>query len=55
MIAHVSMDEVLRPGEVFGSGTVGDGSGMERGTMLKRGDIVEFEVEGLGILQNTIA
>jgi 2-keto-4-pentenoate hydratase/2-oxohepta-3-ene-1,7-dioic acid hydratase in catechol pathway len=55
MIAHVSMEEELRPGEVLGSGTVGDGSGMERGTMLKRGDVVELEVEHLGVLRNTVA
>jgi 2-keto-4-pentenoate hydratase/2-oxohepta-3-ene-1,7-dioic acid hydratase in catechol pathway len=54
MIAHVSMDETLRPGEVLGSGTVGDGSGMERGTMLRRGDVVELEVERLGILRNAV-
>ena len=34
MIAHVSTDELLRPGEVLGSGTVGGGSGAERGTLL---------------------
>ena len=48
MIAHVSMDEELRPGEVLGSGTVGGGSGAERGTFLRRGDVVELEVERLG-------
>jgi 2-keto-4-pentenoate hydratase/2-oxohepta-3-ene-1,7-dioic acid hydratase in catechol pathway len=54
MIAHVSLDETLRPGEVLGSGTVGGGSGAERGTFLRRGDVVELEVEGLGILRNTV-
>lgn len=54
MIAHVSMDETLRPGEVLGSGTVGNGSGAERGTFLQRGDRVELEVERLGILRNTV-
>lgn len=55
MIAHVSTGELLRPGEVLGSGTVGGGSGAERGTLLRRGDIVELEVERLGILRNTVA
>jgi 2-keto-4-pentenoate hydratase/2-oxohepta-3-ene-1,7-dioic acid hydratase in catechol pathway len=54
MIAHVSTGELLRPGEVLGSGTVGGGSGAERGTLLRRGDIVELEVERLGILRNTV-
>ena len=54
MIAHVSRDEVLRAGEVLGSGTVGGGSGAERGTLLRRGDVVELEVERLGILRNRV-
>jgi 2-keto-4-pentenoate hydratase/2-oxohepta-3-ene-1,7-dioic acid hydratase in catechol pathway len=54
MIAHVSTDELLRRGEVLGSGTVGGGSGTERGTLLKRGDVVELEVERLGILRNRV-
>ena len=54
MIAHVSTDEELHPGEVLGSGTVGGGSGMERGMFLRRGDVVELEVERLGILRNTV-
>ena len=54
MIAHVSKDEELRPGEVLGSGTVGGGSGAERGTLLRRGDVVELEVERLGTLRNRV-
>ncbi len=54
MIAHASTDEYLHPGEILGSGTVGDGSGAERGTLLNRGDVVELEVEYLGTLRNRI-
>jgi 2-keto-4-pentenoate hydratase/2-oxohepta-3-ene-1,7-dioic acid hydratase in catechol pathway len=54
MIAHVSTDERLQPGEILGSGTVGGGSGTERGTLLGRGDVVELEVERLGILRNRV-
>ena len=54
MIAHVSTDELLRPGEILGSGTVGGGSGAERGTLLGRGDVVELEVERLGTLRNRV-
>jgi 2-keto-4-pentenoate hydratase/2-oxohepta-3-ene-1,7-dioic acid hydratase in catechol pathway len=54
MIAHASRDEYLRPGEVLGSGTVGGGSGAERGTLLHRGDVVELEVECLGTLRNRV-
>lgn len=55
MIARASMDEDLRAGEIFGSGTVGNGSGAERGQFLGVGDSIDLEVEGLGTLHNTIA
>lgn len=54
LIAHASMGEQLVPGEVFGSGTVGNGSGAEIGTFLRRGDIVELEVAGIGTLRNRV-
>ena len=54
MIAHASRDEELCPGEVFGSGTVGNGSGAERGVALKRGDVVELTVAGIGVLRNRV-
>ena len=52
MIAHVSVDETLKAGEFFGSGTVGGGCGLERGVFLKPGDVVELDIEGLGVLRN---
>jgi 2-keto-4-pentenoate hydratase/2-oxohepta-3-ene-1,7-dioic acid hydratase in catechol pathway len=54
ILAHVSRDETLRAGEFIGSGTVGSGCGLELGRFLSAGDIVELEVEGLGILRNRI-
>ncbi len=54
MIAHVSTDETLHAGEFFGSGTVGFGCGLEQGRFLKPGDVVELEVEGLGVLRNRV-
>lgn len=54
MIAHASRDEWIEVGEVFGTGTVGWGSAAERGTALKRGDVVELEVEHLGMLRNRV-
>ncbi len=53
-IAHASRSETLHPGEFFGSGTVGNGCGLEHGRFLKPGDTVELEVEGLGILRNRV-
>jgi nucleoside-diphosphate-sugar epimerase len=51
-IAFVSRSETLHPGEVLGSGTVGSRCGLERGRFLSDGDVVELEVEGIGVLRN---
>ncbi|OIU70315.1 fumarylacetoacetate hydrolase family protein [Rossellomorea aquimaris] len=59
MIERASKDVTLYPGEVIGSGTVGTGCILEVGTdthrWLRAGDEVELEIEGLGVLQNTVA
>ncbi len=54
LIAHISQSETLYPGEFFGSGTVGNGCGLERMKFLKHGDVIELEVEGIGILRNRV-
>ena len=54
LIAHVSQSETLHPGEFFGSGTVGGGCGLELERYLSDGDVVEVEVEGIGILRNRL-
>jgi 2-keto-4-pentenoate hydratase/2-oxohepta-3-ene-1,7-dioic acid hydratase in catechol pathway len=54
MIAHASHSEALVPGEIFGTGTVGNGSLAERGESLQRGDVIELEVEHLGTLRNRV-
>lgn len=54
MIAFVSRDETLYPGEFFGSGTTGNGCGLELDRWLKPGDVVELEVEGIGVLRNKV-
>ena len=53
-IAHASRSETLHPGEFFGSGTVGNGCGLENLRFLKPNDVVELEVEGIGILRNRV-
>ena len=54
--AHAAQNTVLRPGDVLGSGTVGTGCILELGDgrWLQPGDVVELEVEGIGVLRNTI-
>jgi 2-keto-4-pentenoate hydratase/2-oxohepta-3-ene-1,7-dioic acid hydratase in catechol pathway len=54
IIAFVSRSETLHPGEILGSGTVGGGCGLELGRFLTPGDVVELEVERIGVLRNRI-
>jgi 2-keto-4-pentenoate hydratase/2-oxohepta-3-ene-1,7-dioic acid hydratase in catechol pathway len=54
VIAHVSRNETLRAGEVLGSGTVGNGCGLELGRFLAPDAVVELEIEGLGTLRNRL-
>jgi fumarylacetoacetate (FAA) hydrolase len=56
ILAHAARNTTLRPGDVLGSGTVGTGCILEHGDdrWLNRGDVVELEVEGIGVLRNRI-
>lgn len=54
MIAHVSRGETIYPGDVFGSGTVGGGCGLELDRYLNPGDVVELEIQPIGILRNRV-
>jgi 2-keto-4-pentenoate hydratase/2-oxohepta-3-ene-1,7-dioic acid hydratase in catechol pathway len=54
MIAHLSMEETLYPGDVLGSGTVGFGSGFELDRWPQPGDVMELEIENLGALRNQV-
>lgn len=53
LIAYVSIGDVVQPGDIIGSGTVGNGSGLELGRHLSPGDVVELEVDGVGVLRNS--
>jgi 2-keto-4-pentenoate hydratase/2-oxohepta-3-ene-1,7-dioic acid hydratase in catechol pathway len=55
LIAHVSQGETIYPGELWGSGTVTGGSGLELGRWLQPGDVVELEIEGIGTLRNRVS
>lgn len=54
LIAHISQDETLMPGEFIGSGTVGNGCGLELGWYLEHNDEIELEVEKIGVLKNKV-
>ena len=51
-IAFISQSETLHAGEIIGSGTVGTGCGLELGRYLNAGDLVELEIEKIGVLRN---
>jgi 2-keto-4-pentenoate hydratase/2-oxohepta-3-ene-1,7-dioic acid hydratase in catechol pathway len=55
IISHISQNETLLPGDIIASGTVGRGCLLEhdRG-FLAPGDVVELEVERLGLLRSTV-
>lgn len=59
ILAHASRDADLRPGDVIGSGTVGTGCILELtpevvGGWLQPGDMVELEVEQIGVLRTLV-
>lgn len=54
MIAHVARGEMIYPGDVFGSGTVGGGCGLEMDRYLKPGDVVELEIQPIGVLRTRV-
>jgi fumarylacetoacetate (FAA) hydrolase len=57
LLAHAGRNTILAPGDVIGSGTVGNGCILEHGDgrWLQRGDVVELEIEGIGVLRNAVA
>jgi fumarylacetoacetate (FAA) hydrolase len=57
IVAHAARNTRLLPGDVLGSGTVGTGCILELGDgrWLQPGDVVELEVDGIGILRNRVA
>lgn len=58
MIAYASRNARLRVGDILGSGTVGTGCLLEIGTEVhpwfQRDEVIELEIEGIGVLRNRI-
>jgi 2-keto-4-pentenoate hydratase/2-oxohepta-3-ene-1,7-dioic acid hydratase in catechol pathway len=54
ILAYASQDETVFAGEFFGSGTVGNCCGLETGRFLEHGDVVELEIENIGVLRNKV-
>jgi fumarylacetoacetate (FAA) hydrolase len=57
LVAHAARNTRLQAGDVLGSGTVGTGCILEHGDgrWLQSGDVVELEIDGIGVLRNTVA
>lgn len=57
LAAHAARNTRLRSGDVLGSGTVGTGCILEHGDgrWLRPGDVVELEIERVGVLRNPVA
>ena len=59
MIAHASRDADLFAGDLIGSGTIGTGCILElspehTGGWLKTGDVIELEIERIGVLRTRV-
>jgi fumarylacetoacetate (FAA) hydrolase len=56
IVEHAARNTHLRAGDVLGSGTVGTGCILEHGDgrWLQPGDVVELEIEGIGVLRNRV-
>jgi len=54
IIEHISRSETLYPGDFIASGTVANGCGDELDRWIQPGNIIELEVEGIGILRNAV-
>ena len=54
VLAYASQDETIFAGEFFGSGTVGNCCGLEIGRFLEHGDVIELEIEKIGVLRNRV-
>ena len=54
MLVHVSRGEAVWPADVYGSGTPFGGCGLDLDRWLQPGDVVELEIEGIGVLRNRV-
>lgn len=54
LVAYVSTGEWIQPGDMIGSGTMGKGAALELDRDLSPGDVIELEVDGIGVLRNRL-
>ncbi len=54
VLAHASRSERLLPGELFATGTLPGGSGMETGRWIGPGDELELVLDGVGRVEHRV-
>ncbi len=54
MVSYISQEETIYPGDILGSGTFYKGCGLDLDRWIKPGDVIELEVQSLGVLKNTV-
>jgi 2-keto-4-pentenoate hydratase/2-oxohepta-3-ene-1,7-dioic acid hydratase in catechol pathway len=55
LVEFISSVITLVPGDIIATGTpAGVGAGMQPPVFMSAGDVIEVEVEGIGVLRNTI-
>ena len=54
MVSYISQEEAIYPGDILGSGTFYKGCGLDLDRWIKPGDILELEVQSLGVLKNIV-
>jgi 2-keto-4-pentenoate hydratase/2-oxohepta-3-ene-1,7-dioic acid hydratase in catechol pathway len=54
MLEFLTRDDTVYPGDVIGSGTVGTGCGLELDRWVQPGDVIELEIERIGVLRNKV-
>ncbi len=54
IIEYISAIITLEPGDLISTGTI-SGVGATTGTFMKKGDKVEIEISGIGVLKNSVA
>ena len=54
LIAYLTRAHEIYPGEVICSGTVGGGCAFEAEIQLAPDDVIELEIEGIGVLRNKV-
>lgn len=54
IIEWTSQEQTLHPGDHLGSGTVGNGCGLELDRWIQPGSTVELSAEGIGVLRNHV-